>query len=79
MIEKFMALKNDESGYSFFNNTAPKCPHCAVNLDIVESEAFELYEEGENEVRCRSCKNKFMVVTEISYSFHTDDQSSVDD
>jgi len=46
-----------------------RCPKCRESFDVVESELYELYAEGEHDIDCPKCDYEFQVVTSVSYSF----------
>lgn len=73
----FKALRNcidSVDRLDFWRNDNPKCPHCGESVDIVQHELWNLYEEGEHDVECPHCEGEFVVGTDISYSFSTDEQ-----
>lgn len=58
----------------FWRNKDPRCPHCAESIDIDRHELWRLYEEGEHDMECPHCEGEFVVSTNITYSFSTDEQ-----
>lgn len=78
MTERLEALKksqgDDGDCCEFWGNDEPKCPHCGANCPVSENEWYELYEEGEHEVTCPDCDMDFIVSTNVSFSFTTQDQ-----
>lgn len=86
MAEKLAALKTarDGSGRAHFTdfiaNKGPKCPHCGEEIDVVEHELWQLYDDNFNDdLECPHCDQKFRVEVHVSYSFSTDDQSDLED
>jgi hypothetical protein len=76
-----MALTKD-SDYmdriDYVHNNDPKCPHCDTIIDISAGELYELYEEGEHDIRCSCCEKKIVVITHVKFSFSTDEQPDFD-
>lgn len=78
---KWASLKEaQKSGHSFdfWRNDDPKCPHCGLSVHIDGNDRYELYEEGGHDVTCPFCDMKFEVVTEVRFSFSTDEQDMED-
>lgn len=74
MGEKLVALKEGPS-YRFSANDKPKCPHCGVDFDIAENEAWFLYDENDtHDVTCPSCEGDFRVESSARWTFSTDEQ-----
>ncbi|NMZ77406.1 hypothetical protein HBO32_30375 [Pseudomonas nitroreducens] len=73
MSELFAALKSG-GRHDFSYTKEPICPHCGNEFDVMQNEAWELYEEGEHEVQCNTCDENFSVNTHVKFSFSTDEQ-----
>lgn len=72
------ALKRD--GWpEFIRNDNPICPHCGCNCDISDNELWHLLEEGDHDIECPSCGKEFHVVTNVAYSFSTDEQEEIEE
>lgn len=74
-VEKLAALTAAPDSLAFWGNDAPKCPHCGHSCGIGKYDLNRLYEEGTHEVDCPACDLPFSVVTRVSFTFSTDDQS----
>lgn len=72
-MERLAAL-NAADSLDFWRNDDPKCPHCGTVVSVSENELWHLYEEGEHEIECNACDQPFMVSTNVTYSFSTDEQ-----
>lgn len=73
-IERLAALKADTS-FDFWRNDDPKCPHCGQDYPIYENEAWHLYDDQrDHEVECNFCELPFKVITNVAYTFSTDEQ-----
>ena len=71
--ELFKALKESDS-LDFSCNNIPKCPHCGNDYSIEDNESWRLYEDDSHDVECDICENKFVVQTNVFYTFSTDYQ-----
>lgn len=59
---------------AFQYNKDPICPHCGNICEINDCELWYLYEEGDHEVNCPDCGFDFMVCSQASWRFSTDEQ-----
>lgn len=75
--EQFKALKEGDS-WDFSCNELPKCPHCGEDYSIEDNESWRLYEDDNHDVECNACENKFVVHTNVTYTFSTDYQEDED-
>lgn len=82
MTERLKALNDAKADHTsldyWHNNSFAKCPHCGHDNDVQECELYELYEEGNHDVRCEKCELDFVVNTEIEYKLSTEDQDEDD-
>jgi DNA-directed RNA polymerase subunit M/transcription elongation factor TFIIS len=60
----------EESG-EVVHDSSVRCPKCRRVMNVHDSEFWDLYEEGEHEVSCRSCDHEFTVSSRVSYSFES--------
>ena len=77
----FQALQNCTDAVErlkFRGNDNPKCPHCGETIDVAQHEQWELYDEGEHDMECPHCEREFVVSTNITYSFSTDEQEAAE-
>ena len=80
MREKWSAIRAEDSRrFEFIANKGPKCPHCGEEIDIVEHELWQLYDDQDQDIECPHCDNDFHVQIHVSYSYSTDDQPDMDD
>lgn len=82
MKEKYKALKEaitESMESDFWRNENPKCPHCSNICDIQAMEEWRLYEEGDHEITCPACAEKFKIITQVEFSFSTDEQEDMEE
>lgn len=72
-VERLSSLKQS-CHLDFWGLSNPRCPHCGVDYDVNEREAWHLYEEGGHEIECPSCDLPYHVSVNVSYSYSTDEQ-----
>ena len=67
---------NEDNTLDYWGEKNPTCPHCDEIFDVMENEAFELYEEGNHDITCRSitCGKEFSVESVSEFTFNTDEQ-----
>ena len=53
----------------------PKCPHCGHIYDIQEEEAWNLYDECPDPVKCPVCEIGFEVEVTVTYLYTTSNQN----
>jgi len=79
MSDKLAALRRGPR-HDFSANKKPMCPHCGVDFDITDNEAWHLYDDNNtHDVQCPSCDNEFMVNSHAQWSFSTDEQDEDDE
>ena len=72
--EPLEALRNNRF-YEFDHEIHPKCPHCGTTYNIVDNEAWQLYDADQGHtIECPQCKLPFQVVVHTQYYFSTEDQ-----
>jgi hypothetical protein len=53
------------------HNDRVRCPKCRHVMNVSDSELWDLYEEGDHDITCRSCDHDFEVNTSVSYTFNS--------
>lgn len=48
-----------------------RCPHCEFRHQPSECDMYEAYQDGDHEVDCHSCGERFEFSTSVSYSFES--------
>lgn len=61
----------EEDKGEVWHDSSVRCPKCRHVMDVSGSELYELYEEGEHEISCRSCDHDFTVNTRVEHSFES--------
>jgi len=46
-----------------------RCPSCRIEMNVIDCELYELYEEGEHKVSCQICDCEFEVSTTVKFTF----------
>lgn len=78
MLEALKKAQDEGMTLHFYGNANPVCPHCGEIYDVQKHEAYRLYAEGDHDVECGECDKEFVVSTNISTTFSTDDQPDDD-
>lgn len=79
MTTKRLAALEAGDPWDFFANDSPKCPHCGDDYSINDSDAWELYQEGEHEIKCPGCDHTYTATAQVSFSYSTNEQEDEDD
>ncbi len=64
----------DNNGFDYRLKSDPICPHCDEEILVSKNELYELYAEGEHEIKCPNCSKQIVVISTAIFSFSTDEQ-----
>ena len=69
----------EENEFDYECNKSPICPKCDEEIDIIESELFNLYEEDRHEINCPNCMKLIIIESHCnSWEFSTNDPENQD-
>ena len=80
LFNKTHKVEHKEKDYwaqtEYDNANNPICPHCGHIYDIQENEDWDLYEDGDKEIKCPICNLSYEVMVSVTYSYSTSEQDN---